>query len=137
MAKDIFHQAVKSALMSDGWTITSDPLTIRIDKVKLEVDLAAEKVIAAQKNGQRIAVEIKSFTKPSTINEFHAALGQFLNYRLALQITDPSRILYLAVPIDIFDTFFQERFIKIVILSYQLKLLIYNPNNQEITQWIN
>ena len=125
MAKDIFHQAVKSALMSDGWTITSDPLTIRIDKVKLEVDLAAEKVIAAQKNGQRIAVEIKSFTKPSTINEFHAALGQFLNYRLALQITDPSRILYLAVPIDIFDTFFQERFIKIVILSYQLKLLIY------------
>lgn len=137
MAKDIFHEAVKFALINDGWIITNDPLTIRIDKVKLEVDLAAEKVIAAQKNGQKIAVKIKSFTKPSTINEFHAALGQFLNYRLALQMTDPSRILYLAVPIDIFDTFFQERFIKIVILSYQLKLLIYNPNNQEITQWIN
>jgi hypothetical protein len=26
MAKDLFHQAVKQALIKDGWTITSDPL---------------------------------------------------------------------------------------------------------------
>ena len=135
MAKDLFHQAVKTALIKDGWTITSDPLTIRIDRIKLEIDLAAEKVFAAEKDGQKIAVEVKSFIKPSAINDFHAALGQFLNYRTALQLTEPSRILYLAISIDIFKTFFQERFTQIVIQQYDLKLIVYEPNLEEIVEW--
>jgi hypothetical protein len=135
MAKDLFHQAVKTALIKEGWNITSDPLTIRIDRIKLEVDLAAEKVFAAEKNGQKIAVEVKSFINPSAINDFHTALGQFLNYRLALQITEPSRLLYLAVPIDIFNTFFQERFTQLAIQQYDLKIFAYDPNSEEIVQW--
>ena len=135
MAKDRFHQTVKTALIKDGWTITSDPLIIRIDRVKLEVDLAAEKVFAAEKDGQKIAVEVKGFIKPSTINDFHTALGQFLNYRLALQMTEPSRILYLAVPADIFNTFFQERFTQASIQQYDLKILVYDPQAEEVTQW--
>jgi hypothetical protein len=137
MAKDLFHQAVKQALIKDGWTITNDPLTIRIDRVKLEIDLGAEKVFAAEKNGQKIAVEVKSFINPSTINDFHNALGQFLNYRLALQITESNRTLYLAVPIDIFNTFFQERFTQAVIEQYDLKILAYEPNTEEIITWKN
>lgn len=135
MAKDLFHQAVKTALIKDGWTIVSDPLIIRIDRVKLEVDLAAEKVFAAEKDGQKIAVEVKGFINPSAINDFHTALGQFLNYRLALQMTEPSRILYLAVPIDIFNTFFQERFTQASVKQYDLKILVYDPNSEEISQW--
>ncbi len=137
MAKDLFHHAVKTALIKDGWNITSDPLTIRIDRIKLEVDLAAEKVFAAEKNGQKIAVEVKGFINPSVINDFHAALGRFLNYRLALQMTDSSRILYLAVPVDIFNTFFQERFIQAAIVQYDLKILVYEPNAEEIAEWKN
>jgi hypothetical protein len=137
MAKDLFHQAVKQALIKDGWTITNDPLTIRIDRVKLEIDLGAEKVFAAEKNGQKIAVEVKSFINPSTINDFHNALGQFLNYRLALQITESKRTLYLEVPIDIFNTFFQERFTQAVIEQYDLKILAYEPNTEEIITWKN
>ena len=57
-AKDIFHNTVKNALQKDGWTITHDPLSIRFGKVELYVDLGAEKLIAAQKNGEQIAVEI-------------------------------------------------------------------------------
>ncbi|WP_408962459.1 element excision factor XisH family protein [Phormidium tenue] len=98
MAKDLFHQAVKQALIKDGWTITSDPLTIRIDRVKLEIDLAAEKVFAAEKDGQKIAVEVKSFINPSNISDFHNALGQFLSYRLALQMTEANRILLSPCP---------------------------------------
>jgi hypothetical protein len=135
MAKDLFHQVVKNALIKDGWTITSDPLTIRIDRVKLEIDLAAEKVFAAEKDGKRIAVEVKSFINPSAINDFHGALGQFLNYRLALQMTEPSRILYLAVPIDIFNSFFQERFTQAVIKEYDLKFFAYDPNIEVILEW--
>jgi len=66
MAKDLFHQAVKRALIKDGWTVTHDPLIIRIDRIKLEIDLAAEKVLAAEKDGQKVAVEVKSQTKNSS-----------------------------------------------------------------------
>ncbi|WP_271254656.1 element excision factor XisH family protein [Pseudanabaena sp. Chao 1811] len=137
MAKDLFHQAVKQALIKDGWIITNDPLTIRIDRVKLEIDLGAEKVFAAEKDGQKIAVEVKSFINPSNISDFHNALGQFLSYRLALQMTEPDRMIYLAVPIDVFDTFFQERFTQAAISQYDLKIIAYEPNTEEIIQWKN
>ncbi|MBK1988521.1 XisH family protein [Sphaerospermopsis aphanizomenoides BCCUSP55] len=137
MAKDLFHEAVKQALIKDGWTITGDPLIIRIDRVKLEIDLAAEKVFAAEKDDQKIAVEVKSFINTSAITDFHNALGQFLNYRLALEMTEPERVLYLAVPIDIFNTFFQERFTQAAISKYALKIIAYKPDTEEIIAWTN
>ncbi|MCY7277717.1 MAG: XisH family protein, partial [Phormidesmis sp. CAN_BIN44] len=90
-AKDLFHNAVRNALQKEQWAITSDPLKIKIDGVKFEIDLAAEKVLAAERDGRKIAVEIKSFLSASVVTDFHAALGQFLNYRLALQMTEPDR----------------------------------------------
>jgi XisH protein len=62
---------------------------------------------------------------------------QFLNYRLALEMTEPDRILYLAVPIDIFNTFFQERFTQAAISHYALKIIAYKPNTEEIIEWKN
>lgn len=135
MAKDLFHNAVKQALIKEQWVITADPLNIKIEGVKLEVDLAAEKVLAAEKAGQKIAVEIKSFLKPSTITDFHTALGQFLNYRVALQMDEPNRILYLAVPTDTFESFFQEEFIQVVVTSFKVKLIVYNPVQEAIILW--
>ncbi len=69
-AKDAFHDAVRTALEKDGWTITDDPLFIQFGGVDLFVNLGAEKIIAAEKNGQRIAVEIKSFVGASLISEY-------------------------------------------------------------------
>jgi hypothetical protein len=88
-AKDKFHNVVKIAIEKDGWTITDDPLFIRAEDVDFYIDLGAEKVLAAEKAGQKIAVEIKSFLGASEVNEFHSALGQFLNYRSALRLTQP------------------------------------------------
>ncbi len=70
------------------------------------IDLAAEKIIAAERGIERIAVEVKSFLGPSLVTDFHTALGQFLNYRLALDGTDPDRVLYLAVPEPAYSAFF-------------------------------
>jgi XisH protein len=135
MARDLFHQAVKSALLKEQWLITADPLKIKIDGVKLEIDLAADKVVAAEKSGRKIAIEIKSFLNNSTITDFHGALGQFLNYRLGLQMTDSDRVLYLAVPEDTFDSFFQERFVQEAIKLYQLRLLVYDSDKEVIVSW--
>ena len=54
-AKDIFHETVKLALIKDGWTITSDPLTIRSDSIKLEIDLGAEKEVTSFINSFNIS----------------------------------------------------------------------------------
>jgi len=71
MARDIFHQQFKNALIKDGWKITHDPLTIRISEaVKLQIDLAAESAIAAERNAEKIAVEIKIFISDSDITRF-------------------------------------------------------------------
>jgi hypothetical protein len=74
MARDLFHNAVKAALLKEDWEITADPLKIKIDGVKLEIDLAADRVLAAEKSGRKIAIEIKSFLNNSTITDFHAWL---------------------------------------------------------------
>lgn len=137
MAKDVFHQQVKNALIKDGWTITNDPLTIRISEaVKVQIDLAAENAIAAERDSEKIAVEIKSFIAGSDINEFHTALGQYLNYCQALEEKQPERTVYLAVPDETYKDFFQLPFIQRSIQRYQMKLITYDPKKEEIRQWI-
>ena len=86
MARDHFHSAVRNALIKDGWTITDDPLRVSYGLSNMEIDLGAENLVAAQKDLQKIAVEIKSFLGSSALSEFHVAFGQCLNYRLALQL---------------------------------------------------
>ncbi len=137
-AKDIFHGVVKIALQKDGWQVTNDPLTISVGGVNLSIDLAAEKLIAAEREGQKIAVEVKSFLeKSSAISEFHTALGQFINYRGALRRLQPERVLYLAVPLTTYKTFFQLDFPKDMISENRLKMLVYDVEKEVIFKWIN
>lgn len=136
-AKDLFHNTVRTALEKDGWRITDDPLFLKIDSLDFYVDLAAERMLAAEKAGQKIAVEIKSFLGLSIVTEFHTALGQFLNYRSALRKKQPERILYLAVSFDSYTDFFTGSFIQDVIAEHQLRLLIFDPEREEVVLWIN
>ncbi len=134
-ARDTVHNAARSALVKDGWSITHDPLTLKVDELDFYIDLGAERLLAAQKAGQKIAVEIKSFLGASEVTEFHLALGQTLNYRSALRKTQPERVLYLAIPFDAYRDFFIIQFIQDVIAEYQVKLLIFDPVKEEIVLW--
>jgi hypothetical protein len=80
-AKDVYHEAVKNALIKDGWTITADPYKIKYKDAELFADLAVEKPIVAEQNGRRIVVEIKSFLSSSPMRDFEIALGQYILYR--------------------------------------------------------
>ena len=138
MAKDIFHNTVKNALQKDGWKITHDPYQLRYGVADVYIDLAAEEAIAAEKEGRKIAVEVKSFAGGSTIFEFHTALGQFLNYRVAIEVSsEPERMLYLAVPTDTYQMFLRFEPAKTVIERYEIRLIIYNPTREAIDQWID
>ncbi len=93
-AKDKFHNVVKSALVQDGWTITHDPFPIDYGDVQMQIDLGSERLVAAERGDEKIAVEVKSFIDPSTISEFHTALGQCLNYRSALRAKEQIYMAY-------------------------------------------
>lgn len=135
-AKDIFHNTVRSALEKDGWIITHDPLFLQpSQRAKMKIDLGAEKLLSAQKEERRIAVEVKSFVGLSTISEFHTAVGQFLNYRIALSKLEPERVLYLAVPADVYHNFFTDLFIQEVIEQLRIKLLVFLVEQEEIALW--
>lgn len=136
MARDLFHNIVKESLQSEGWTVTHDPFPIDYGDVQMQIDLGAERLIAAEREAKKIAVEVKSFTKPSAISEFHTAVGQYLNYRYALRIKEPERTLYLAVPHPTYDEFFRLRFITEIVQDQQILLLVYNIQTGDI-QWIN
>ncbi len=134
-SKDKFHDVVKHSLQKEGWTITADPLYLEVGGVDMYVDLAAEQVIAAERDGRQIAVEIKSFVSPSVISEFHKALGQFVNYRFALRAEDAGRVLYLAVPLDTDKAFFTLPFTQGVVAEQQMKLIIYDVEEEVIVEW--
>jgi hypothetical protein len=136
-ARDAFHDAVRHALEKDGWTITHDPFPIRAEFGQMYIDLGAEKVLAAERSGQKIAVEIKSFIQNSPISEFHTALGQFINYRTILAEQEPDRILYLAIPLDTYSSFFSLKLVQAIVKENRLKLIVYRPQQEAISQWIS
>jgi hypothetical protein len=135
MAKDFFHDVVRRSLEKEGWTITDDPLFLRFGGIEMYIDLGAEQILAAERGTEKIAVEVKSFLAPSTTVEFNAALGQFLKYQLALEQVQPDRILYLAIPIDTYDSFFTLELPQLLIQRYQVHLIVYEPEDEVIVLW--
>lgn len=137
MAKDIFHQQAKNALIKDGWIITDDPLTIRISEaVKVQIDLAASSAIAAERETEKIAVEIKSFISSSPVTDLENALGQFILYYDILEEQGSDRILYLAIPHRTYTEIFTEPIGKILLKRNRLRLLVFDPKQEVIVQWI-
>ena len=136
MARDKYHYQVRMALENEGWIITHDPFFIRLGKRKGYIDLGAE-MIGAERGTEKIAVEIKSFSGVSDVDEFEDALGQFLLYKLALVTKEPTRILFLAMPTDFYnDLFVDDVFFKEVLKTYTVQVIVYDHKNSIIDQWI-
>jgi hypothetical protein len=135
-AKDTFHQIVINALLKESWLITHNPLHIKYGGFDFLIDLGAESLLGATKNGVKIAIEIKSFLAASTLSEFHTAIGQFINYRLVLKQSEPERTLYLAVPDYIYKNFFTTEFGKLSIQENHLKLFTFDPQQEVIKLWL-
>lgn len=120
----------------EGWKVTHDPFDFRVGEVDFEIDLGAERLLGAERDGHKIAVEIKNFLEESPVSAFHKATGQYDNYLFGLELYEPDRVLFLAVPQAIYDTFFQRPFIKMVVSRKAIKLIVYQPSKEKIVQWI-
>jgi hypothetical protein len=136
-ARDTYHQTVKNALVKDGWTITHDPLRIRLARRKnLFVDLGAERMLAADRGTEKIAVEVKSFISPSDMKDLEEATGQFVLYERLLKRYYPDRILFLAVSEDTKKRVFEEEAGQTLIEDGIIRLVTFEPVKEAIVQWI-
>jgi XisH protein len=99
--------------------------------------LGAEKLIAADKGSQKIAIEIKSFVSPSEIRDLEVALGQYVLYQNVLMRIEPERTLYLAIRESSFLKLFEQEIGQILLENQVLKLLTFHPETEEIARWID
>jgi hypothetical protein len=135
--KNIDHDAVRAALEADGWTITADPLRLSLGTRDMYVDLGADRrTLAAEKDDRRIAVEIQSFLNPSTVRAIQEAVGQYAVYREVMAIKEPDRALYMALSRESYDEAFADQFGQLIRERLRLRLIIYDPDQMRILQWI-
>lgn len=137
MAKDTIHDAVKTAIIDDGWTIIADPFRMEYGSYRLFVDLAAERAVAAERDGRKIIVEIKTFSDRSFIKAFQQALGQYKLYLDVLALTNLDYDLYLAISRSVYDEFFTQEAIERLVQRNQLKLIVVELAKKVIVKWIN
>src|SRR4028118_1139110 len=130
-AKDIYHNTVRTALEKDGWTITNDPLPLKIGKRTLNVDLGAEKLFAAEKQGRKIAVEVKSFVSASPVNDLEEAVGQYIIYEDILDRLEPERIIYLAIRAEVYAQIFSEPIGQLLLEKKRFKLIVFDSLRSE------
>jgi hypothetical protein len=134
-ARNRYHGALRSALVKDGWTITDDPFRLVWGERDFYVDLGAERIVAAEKAGKRIAVEVKSFLGDSPMHDLEFALGQFLLYRSILEEQEADRVLFMAIPEEPAEIL-EEPIGHLLIAKHLIRALVFNPEKEEILRWI-
>jgi hypothetical protein len=135
-ADDAIKPAVVAALVKDGWTITHDPLAVRYDELAVGIDLGAERLLAAARGIEQIAVEIKTFGSRSPVRDLRDAIGQYELYRMILEDRDPGRKLYLAVSEAVEQDVFGTRAVRRLLRKRSLPRIVVRLIPAEVVQWI-
>jgi XisH protein len=135
-ARDFHHNNLRAALISDGWIITHDPLTLKVGQTNMFVDLGAEKLLTAEKAGRKIAAELKTFGGASEVRELEQAFGQYFVYQAVLEKSNSDRVLYLAITYEIFDDIFSDDLGKLLLEQLKPNLIIFDAEKEEILQWL-
>jgi hypothetical protein len=132
--KDTYHDVVIRALIKDGWTITGQQVRAFVGRRRLWIDLEAVK----GEQNLAILIEVKGFeTSPSQVEELYGAVGQYAVYKVALMINNVDAPLYLAVPTTAHQGILSEQLGREVVKQVGIKLLVFDPEAEEIVQWLS
>jgi hypothetical protein len=137
-AKNLYHDAVVAALVTDGWTVTDDPLTLAVGERNVHIDLGAERPAGAERVGVvLIAVEVQSFVSRSPVADLQQAVGQYVMYRAVLDRLQPDRKLFLAIPAEAYDGILTEELGRLTLDRAAPQLLVFDPVGRRVVRWIS
>lgn len=131
---DKIHEAVKKALVQDGWTIKAENFQMRFKELKLYGDMEAHKIFA-EKGTRKIVVEVKSFIGVSLISEFQKALGQYHIYKDVLSQLKSEAKVYPAISESAYNKFFIGEGIRFIIEKEKLSFFVIDLKSEVITRW--
>ncbi len=135
--KDQIHEAVKNALVKDGWTIIDDPYRIVYEDTDVYADLRILKSISGTTVQRTLVIEIKGFLGDSPMHNLENALGQYELYRIYLKNIAPTEKLYLAISSSTYEQQFVRPAFAIIVSEMNLPLLVVDIIREEVVQWIN
>ena len=137
-ARDLYHAIVVEALVRDGWTITDDPLGLTYGARDVFVDLGVQRtLVAAEKQEQKLAVEVKTFGATSPVTDLHRAIGQYMFYDVLLRENEPDRFVFLAVDEEAYNGIFSEPIGELMINRLGIRLVIFDKLQKIIVRWIS
>ncbi len=137
MARDKYHYQVRDAMVKDGWTITDDPFRLTVGVKDVFMDLGAERLLAAEKDNEKIVVEVKSFPARSFLADFYSAVGKYVTYEDALLLREPGRKLFLAVPDHIYQAeMYRDELVEAVLQHRHIQVIVVDVFKKIIVKWI-
>lgn len=136
MARDVIHEPVRESLEKAGWTVTDDQYVVSYAEFTVYADLAAERMIAAERGKEKIAVEIKSFIRRSAVQDIKDALGSYDMYRAFLAEVEPDRKLYLAISEKAYYDTFRLEAVQFLVRRFGIPLIVVDVEKKEVVEWI-
>lgn len=134
--RDKIHDAVKNALINDGWDITHDPYRISYHGTTLEADMRADRLLLATRESEAIVIEVKSFLQKSFIHEFTSACGQYQAYVILLRENEQSEKVYMAISQTVYEENFHVEAVRLFKKQFDVHLLIVDIDKETIIEWI-
>jgi hypothetical protein len=132
-AKDRYHDAVKRALAKDGWVIADEQVQLFIDNRILYIDME----IAHPAKDSTLLIEVKElYSVPSPVDALAAAVGKYVMYRAGLRNTGVSNPLYMAVSVQAYENILSEKVGRLMVAEAQLLILVFDPDQEVVVQWI-
>jgi hypothetical protein len=131
-AKDRYHDTVVHALQKAGWNIVKEQVSQVVLNRYVLIDLQAYR----SEGAILVLIEVKVFDQSvSQIANLSDALGQYLVYQTILDYIGELSPLYLAVPDTAYHGILSEIIGQSVIERYDVKLLVFNAESEEIVTW--
>jgi hypothetical protein len=136
-AIDQCEPQVIEALRKAGWVATHQPFAIRIDKRKKGYVYADLRLSHPGDHQTIIVTEVKCFADNRSLwDDFYQATGQYLVYRNALALNNIKAPLYLAIPSQVYESFFQEPLVRATIQETGVKIIAVALEQAEVVTWM-
>jgi hypothetical protein len=134
--KDSHHDIVVRALKKAGWEILEENHYLavtepKVSKKRLYIDIKAKNITQAI----IVLIEVKDL-EDSPVHELMEMIGQFMVYTGALEMLNDPTPLYVAIPEKAYRGIIQHPLTKKSMRDLVIPLLIYNPDTEELIEWI-